>query len=283
MIILPLILRIFSNPAANVFQKKLTKNFGSFFVNFITYGGLSLCMLPFILNLDFLSLPEGIWKYVIIGGLFGALGNAFLVKALSLGDLSVLGPINSYKSVVAMLLGIFLLGEIPSIIGILAIGLIIWGSYFIFDTVEEKFSLRLLKRKDIIYRIFALIFTALEALMIKQVILYSDVMTSFIFWAVFGFVFSGLFMLIKQEEIKLPDKKSFLQFFGLISMFGLMQITTNYVFENMNVSYALALFQLSSLVNVIFGYKFFKETHLIKKLIGTTIMVIGAVVIILGG
>ena len=51
--------------------------------------------------------------------------------------------------------------------------------------------------------------------------------------------------------------------------------------ENMNVSYALALFQLSSLINVIFGYKFFKETHLIKKLIGTTIMIIGAVVIIL--
>ena len=89
-------------------------------------------------------------------------------------------------------------------------------------------------------------------------------------------------MLLKQEKLKLPDKKSSLQFIGLISMFGLMQITTNYVFENMNVSYALALFQLSSLINVIFGYKFFKETHLIKKLIGTTIMIIGAVVIILG-
>lgn len=282
MVLIPLILRILSNPTANVFQKKLTKNFGSFFVNFITYGGLSLCMVPVILKLNFSGLPVEIWKYAITGGLFGALGNAFLVKALSLGDLSVLGPINSYKSVVAMIFGVFLLGEIPSIIGILAIGLIIWGSYFIFDTVEEKFSLRLLKRKDIIYRILALIFTALEALMIKQVIILSDVMTSFILWAVFGFIFSGLFMLLKQEKLKLPDKKSSLQFIGLISMFGLMQITTNYVFENMNVSYALALFQLSSLINVIFGYKFFKEKHLIKKLIGTTIMIIGAVVIILG-
>ena len=283
MVLIPLILRILSNPTANVFQKKLTKNFGSFFVNCITYGGLSLFLLPFITAVDFLHLPFAIWKYAVIGGLFGALGNAFLVKALSLGDLSVLGPINSYKSVVAMIFGIFLLGEIPSTTGILAVGLIIWGSYFIFDTVEEKFTLRLFKRKDIIYRILALIFTALEALMIKQVIILSDVMTSFIFWSVFGFVFSAIFLLLKQEQIKLPDKKSSLFFLILISMFGLMQITTNYVFKNMNVSYALALFQLSSLINVIFGYKFFKEKHLIKKLIGTTIMIIGAVIIILGG
>ena len=48
----------------------------------------------------------------------------------------------------------------------------------------------------------------------------------------------------------------------------------------MNVSYALALFQLSSVVNVIFGYKFFKETQIKKKLVGTIIMVIGAGIII---
>ena len=34
----------------------------------------------------------------------------------------------------------FLLGEIPSLTGILGLLLIIWGSWFIFDTVEEKGS-----------------------------------------------------------------------------------------------------------------------------------------------
>ena len=281
MVLISLILRILSNPMANVFQKKLTQNFTSFVVNSITYGGLCFLLLPIILQTNFVSLPIEIWKYAIVGGLFGALGNAFLVKALSLGDLSVLGPINSYKSVVAMIFGIFLLGEIPSFTGILAIALIIWGSYFVFDTVEEKFSFKLFKRKDIIYRLLALFFTALEALMIKKVILFSDIVISFIFWSFFGFVFSIIFALLKKDRFKIPDKISSFQFVGLILMFGLMQITTNYLFNNMNVSYALALFQLSSIVNVIFGYKFFKEEHFYKKLLGSIIMVIGSVILIL--
>jgi valyl-tRNA synthetase len=49
----------------------------------------------------------------LLGGLVGALGNAFLVKAIQNGELSVLGPINSYKSVVGVVVAVFLLGEVP--------------------------------------------------------------------------------------------------------------------------------------------------------------------------
>ena len=114
MILLSLILRILSNPLANVFQKKLAGEYGSFFVNMITYGGLSCVLLPVILHTNFVILPPTTWIYGVLGGILGALGNAFLVKSLSLGDLSVLGPINSYKSVVAMLFGnVFLDEDIP--------------------------------------------------------------------------------------------------------------------------------------------------------------------------
>lgn len=280
MVIIALILRILSNPLANVFQKKLTSDYSSFWVNAVTYGGLSLLTLPQMFNIDFFSFHSSIWLYGVIGGLFGAMGNACLVKALSLGDLSLLGPINSYKSVVAMIVGIFLLDEIPSLEGVLAVGLVIWGSYFVFDTTKERFTLALLKRKDILYRFAALVFTALEAVMIKQVILLSNITVSFIFWCVFGFLFSLIFVSIRKEKIMMPDKNALLKFSGLIAMFGVMQYTTNYVFKNMNVSYALALFQLSSVVSVVFGYKFFKETQILKKLIGTLIMVIGATIII---
>jgi drug/metabolite transporter (DMT)-like permease len=49
----------------------------------------------------------------------------------------------------------------------------------------------------------------------------------------------------------------------------------------MAVGYALSLFQLSTLVSVLFGYRFFKELDIRKKLIGSTIMIIGSIVIIL--
>ena len=49
----------------------------------------------------------------------------------------------------------------------------------------------------------------------------------------------------------------------------------------MNVSYALALFQLSTLLSIFLGVNIFKEKGLIKKLIASLIMIVGAIVIIL--
>ena len=60
-----------------------------------------------------------------------------------------------------------------------------------------------------------------------------------------------------------------------------MQLTTNYVLENMEVGYALSLFQLSTIISVLLGYRFFKEKDIRKKLIGSAIMITGSIVIIL--
>ena len=51
--------------------------------------------------------------------------------------------------------------------------------------------------------------------------------------------------------------------------------------QRMPVGYALSLFQLSMIVTVFFGYHFFKEQDIGKKLIGTLIMIAGSVMIIL--
>ena len=64
-------------------------------------------------------------------------------------------------------------------------------------------------------------------------------------------------------------------------MIFLMQYSTNYVFEKINVAYALALFQLSTLVSVFLGANVFKERNLAKKIIAAFIMLIGAIILIL--
>jgi drug/metabolite transporter (DMT)-like permease len=60
-----------------------------------------------------------------------------------------------------------------------------------------------------------------------------------------------------------------------------MQLTTLYVFDHMPVGYALALFQLSTIVSVLLGHRIFQEKDIRKKLLGAAIMMIGSVVIIL--
>ena len=277
-----LILRIVSNPLINVFQKKISiGGTSSLVINTTTYFILSLVCGFSLFFIKLAPVPLEVLIYALLGGMFGAVGNACLVKALSCGELSVLVPVNSYKSVVAMLVAVFFLKEIPSVIGVCGILFIIAGSYFIFDTLEEGFSLKLFTRKDIRYRVMATIFTAIEAVFIKQVILLSSPVISFLFWCWFGFFFSCLLLIfLPTSGLKQIINVRF--YICLVFCVAVMQLSTNYIFENMNVSYALALFQLSSILSVLFGKQFFQEQNIFKKMLGAVTMIIGAVAIILG-
>lgn len=281
-----LLLRILSNPIGNVFQKKLTEQQNHpLLVNFLTFFILSIfCIVP-ALQQNWEQVSRLSWHYGIIAGIFGAIGNGFLVKALQRGDLSILGPINSYKSVVGILIGIIFLHEIPSVWGIVGIVLIIYGSYFVLDTMKERFSWNLLRNKEIQYRIGAMILTAIEAVFIKKVILYSSTTVSFIFWCWFGAFFSFVllfFFKIRFAKEMKQVKLHHLPAYGcLVLCIETMQYTTNYVFSHMNVGYALALFQLSTIISIVLGYRIFKEQNIKKKLLGAVIMVIGSVMIIL--
>ncbi|MEP6949494.1 MAG: EamA family transporter [Ginsengibacter sp.] len=280
------LLRIFSNPLGNVFQKQLTaKNNHPLLVNFLTYLLLGILCIFISFGVQWRGLPVQFWLYSVAGGITGALGNGFLVKALQKGDLSVLGPVNSYKSVVGIIAGIFLLGEIPNVWGVLGIVLIIYGSYFVLDTTKDRFSWALLKRPEIQYRIWAMVLTAIEAIFIKKIILASSATVAFISWCWFGTLFSFLFLLLYRlnlkDEIRKVTSKDISKYVYLLICIGTMQFTTIYAFEHMPVGYALSLFQLSVIVSVLLGHRVFKEQDIRKKLLGSVIMVIGSIVIIL--
>jgi len=269
-----------------VYQKQLTTGGNHpLLVNFLTYLLLSVACIFGASFIQWQPLSQQFWLYSILGGIAGALGNGFLVKALQKGDLSVLGPINSYKSVVGIIVAIILLGEVPNLWGILGIVLIIYGSYFVLDTTAERFSLALLKKSEIQFRLWAMILTAIEAVFVKKVILASSTTVAFISWCCFGAVFSFVLFFIYRldltKEAGKIQRSDIGKYVFLILCIGTMQLTTNYAFEQMAVGYALSLFQLSTIVSVLLGYRFFKEQNIRKKLIGSAIMIIGSIVIIL--
>lgn len=80
------LLRIFSNPLGNVFQKQLTKDNHPLLINFLTYLLLSFFCLFIVVNMQWQELPRQFWIYSVLGGIAGAFGNGFLVKALQTGE-----------------------------------------------------------------------------------------------------------------------------------------------------------------------------------------------------
>ncbi|UTA69141.1 EamA family transporter [Emticicia sp. 21SJ11W-3] len=285
-LLLAVLLRIVANPLANVFQKKLTvSGVSALTVNFLTYFILGAACLIFSVRLDWHTTNAEYYVYSVIMGLLGALGNLYLVKALQMGDLSVLGPINAYKAVISMLIGLFVLNEIPSVLGLAGVGLIIFGSYFVLNTTEDGFSWALFKRKEIQYRIWAMILTATEAIFVKKVILVSSVTQAFFSWCWFGALFSFVLLLFNKIPLKAEMQKLNLRavtyIWLLVCCIGIAQFSTGFIFDRMPVGYALSLFQLSVLVNIFLGYRIFKEEDILKKLIGAIIMIAGSVLIIL--
>ena len=255
-------------------------------VNFLTYFLLAVFCGLLALFMKIPELNSDFWIYSILGGIAGAVGNGFLVKALHMGNLSVLGPINSYKSVVSIIVGIFLLSEIPNVWGICGIILIVYGSYYVLDTTEEKFSWKLLKKPEIQFMIWAMILTAIEAVFIKKIIIASSTTIAFMSWCVFGAIFSFVLLLVYRIKIgnefrKTIQIRNLKRFLLLVGCIGTMQFTTNYAFGHMPVGYALSLFQLSIIVSILFGYRFFQEREIGKKIIGSIIMIAGSVMIIL--
>ena len=103
--------------------------------------------------------------------------NVLLVYALQSTGLSVLGPINAYKSVISLVLGIFLLGEIPAPKGLAGVLLIVAGSYFVVDRDGKQSHTNafasFFRERGIQFRFAALALSATEAIFLKRALLLS--------------------------------------------------------------------------------------------------------------
>lgn len=284
--------RIFANPLSNVFQKKLTNHSAHpAFIILATHGLLTLVALPALVYLPPLDLSLEFWLNISLCVLLAIGGNVLIVAALKFTDLSVLGPINSYKSIVSLFLGILLLGEFPTFLGIIGILMILAGSYFIIDpgkshSLKEVLA-KFVSNRGVQLRFAALVLSATDAIFLKKALLVSTPLVTFLFWCILGLpvAFAVLAIFLKsglQNEFVTAKQKTSLFLFLAITT-GLMQLSTLYTFGVMQVGYSLALFQTSTLLSVLFGYQFFQEKNIVRRLIGAVIMVAGAVFIIAFG
>jgi drug/metabolite transporter (DMT)-like permease len=284
--------RIIANPVSNVFQKKLTHHSADpLFIICVTHALLSLAALPCLLCLLPLRVSQAFWSNIIICALLAVAGNMFLVLALKSTDLSIVGPINAYKSVISLVLGIFLLHEIPTAMGFLGVALILAGSFFIadkpVDQPRKSAFAQFFAKRGVQWRFAALILSAVEAVFLKIALLASSPLTTFLMWCILGLPIATVAVAVilrgraKSECVTLARHKRTYAWLAVTT--GLMQLSTLLTFGKMQVGYSLALFQTSTILSVFLGYKFFQETNIVRRLCGSLIMVVGAGCIIVFG
>lgn len=282
--------RVVANPVSNVLQKQLAHDAcPPAWIILVTHGVLGMVAIPLALGPGRPPWDVRFWACMGLCGVLAIASNTLIVAALRLSDLSVLGPINSWKSIVSLLAAYLIVGEKPGLAGFAGMVLIAAGSLFLGEPMRPGGAERglgsLVRQRGVQLRVAALVLSALEAALLKEVLGRASAVPAFAAWCLACLPLAGLSWWLhggaRPPATESGTGRRRLGFAALATTTGLMQLTSLLAFERLLVGYALALFQLSTLLSVLLGHHFFQERHLRRRLLGAGIMTGGAILVVL--
>ena len=219
--------------------------------------------------------PKSLLFLVLSGVATGASWICYF-KALSMGDVNKVVPIDKSSTILTVLLAIICFGE-RSNLAIKLIATVILGAG-IFLMIEKKNTENKTKNRAwMIYALLSAVFAALTSVLAKLGIsgvesnLGTAIRTVVVFVMAWGIVFAK----DKHKELGRLDKKEFL-FISLSGIAtGVSWLCYYYALQKGVISVVVPIDKLSILVTVAFSYIVFKEKLSKKAFIGLSLMVIG--------
>ena len=220
--------------------------------------------------------------FLILSGL--ATGGSWLCyfKALQLGDVNKVTPIDKSSTVLTMILAFIMLGEsftFTKVIGMIGIGI---GTYMMITKKEDEEKL-VENNKWLFFAILSAIFASLTSILGKIGIsnIESNLGTAIRTIVVLIMAWVVVFVTKKQGEIKNIDKKSwlFICLSGITT--GLSWLCYYKALQDGEASVVVPIDKLSILVTVTFAYIFLKEKLNKKSFIGLIILVIGTLILLI--
>ncbi len=215
--------------------------------------------------------------FLILSGL--ATGASWLCyfKALQLGNVNKVTPIDKSSTILTMILAMLFLGESITIIKVIAIILIGTGTY---QMIQKKKDVKLSEVNNnrwVIYAVFSAIFASLTSILGKIGIegVESNLGTAIRTIVVLIMAWVIVFVTGKQHMIGKIDRKSWI--FLILSGFatGGSWLCYYRALQDGLASIVVPIDKLSILITIIFSYIFLKETLTKKALIGLILIVGG--------
>ena len=217
--------------------------------------------------------------FLVLSGF--ATGGSWLCyfKALKLGDVNKVVPIDKSSTVLTMLLSMLLLGENITVVKIIAMVFIGIGTYLMIERKEITSRETDKKRsfKWIFYAALAAVFASLTAILGKIGIegVESNLGTAIRTIVVLCMAWGIVFMQGKHKEIKQVDRKSRL-FIGLSGLAtGLSWLCFYSALQQGPVSVVIPIDKLSIVITIAFSYFILREKLKKMSIAGLSLIVIG--------
>ena len=256
--------------------------------SYLTMSLILACAAPFI---DWHAAASGaFWGNMLVAGFFEAFGMFISFLALQLTDLSVFGPLNAFKAPLSMVVAALFFAEVPNSFGVAGTLVILGGSYLLAPPGASWYGRdvrRLLSSRGALLRFLGLAVFSSTAPFIKQGVLVGGTVPSVCALVWIGAATCagvGVWNPAWGLRAALPLLMRRRQLFALLGPTLLAaQLSTNFTFGVMLVGYALALFQLGAVGQVMAGRVIFAEREFRRRLAATFLMIGGSLVIILLG
>ena len=228
------------------------------------------------------------WLFVI--GVFGSAGLNVIAhlastRALKLADVSLVTPLLIFSPVFTLLISAIFLREIPSAQGILGVGLVLVGAYWLNRGSDAGW---LVPIKSLVFTpgvtlvLLAGLLWAITPFFEKTAILHTNPesprFTAFVATTLLTIMLTPAVAIQGKSAIaKLTTHRRELFFAALIAGVAPMLAYTAYSLGL--VGYVTTLFKLSTLLTVIWSFLFLKEHELAQRLPASLVMVLGAILI----
>lgn len=216
--------------------------------------------------------------FLVLSGIATGASWICYFKALSMGDVNKVVPIDKSSTVMSVLLAIMFLGETDHLAAKL-FGTALLGTGILLMQ-EKKQSESSKSRKWIVYAVLSAVFAALTSILAKVGItgVESNLGTAIRTGVVLVMAWAIVFAKEKQTQLKNLDRKELL--FIVLSGFatGASWLCYYYAVQKGEVSIIVPIDKMSVLVTVVLSYIVFREKLGKKALIGLGLMMVGTLI-----
>ena len=204
-------------------------------------------------------------------------------KALAMGDVNKVVPIDKSSTILTVLLAIICFGEADNLpVKLSGTVLLAVGIFLMIE--KKKAAAHEEKRSWMIYAVLAAVFAALTSILAKMGIsgVESNLGTAIRTCVVLIMAWVVVFSQGKQKQLASLDKKEllFIALSGVAT--GASWLCYYYAIQKGIVSVVVPIDKLSIIVSVAFSYFVFKERLSKKALLGLLLMVVGTLIMAIG-
>lgn len=276
--------------AAQAFlTKNLTKKIGPLPLLYIFF--LFNIPITFVLLLFLGGIPQvtqNFYLYIGIAGALDALAFVCSILAIARSPISLIAPIASFSPVFTTFIAVFALNEVPTPSKFAGILFVVIGAYLL-NVVDIKQGIltpfkTLFSHKGVLLFLIANLIWGITPIFQKKAIFETYPQIP-LFASVVGMIFVFIFLTpfaFKKAMKSIKEVKANTKWFvinGVGNAFA--QAAAYAAFALVFVGYASSIFRLSTLFIIILGGVFLKEERIKERLLGASVMLLGAILLAL--